>query len=126
MRTCFSHWYYYSFRRKPDNQAPEPDQLDFTAHDHATAQVVWALIAESSNKALENLTPSPTIAHISSSSTQDDCYRATRGGTNPLKATDEMDKALLPQPDNDIITYIRSITVSSMDLHAGIPLDDII
>jgi hypothetical protein len=23
--------------RKPDNQPPEPDQLDFTAHDHATA-----------------------------------------------------------------------------------------
>jgi hypothetical protein len=22
---------------KPDSQAPEPDQLDFTVHDHATA-----------------------------------------------------------------------------------------
>jgi hypothetical protein len=76
------------------------------AHDHATAQVVWALIEESSNDALENLTPSPTIAHISSSLTPDNCYRATGGGTDPLKAIDEMDKALLPQPDDDIIAYI--------------------
>jgi hypothetical protein len=94
-------------------------------HDHATARVVWALIAESSNNALKNLTPSPTIAHISLSLTQDDCYRVTGGGTDPQKATKEMDEALLPQPDNNI-AYIRSIIVSSMDLDASVPLDDII
>jgi hypothetical protein len=60
------------------------------------------------------------------SSTQEDCYRATGGGTNPLKAIDEMDKALLPQPDDNIIAYIWSIIVSSMDLHANVPRDDII
>jgi hypothetical protein len=37
------------------------------------------------------------------------------GGTDPQKAIDEMDKALLPQPDDDIIAYIRSIIVSSMN-----------
>jgi hypothetical protein len=112
--------------RKPDNKAPEPDQLNFTAHDHATARVVWALIAESSNNALENLTPSSTVAHISSSLRSNEFYCATGGGTNPQKAIDEMDKALLPQPDDDIIAYIRSIIVSSMDLHDNIPLDNII
>jgi hypothetical protein len=37
-----------------------------------------------------------------------------------------MDEALLPQPDEDIIAYIRSIIVFSMDLDVDILLDDII
>jgi hypothetical protein len=52
---------------KPDNLAPEPEQLNFMAHDHATALVIRALIAESSLDTFKNLTPSPTTAHISSS-----------------------------------------------------------
>jgi hypothetical protein len=60
------------------------------------------------------------------SSTQNDCQRVTGGGTDPQKATVEMDKTLLPQPDGDIIAYIRSIIVSSMDLYVDVPLDDII
>jgi hypothetical protein len=118
---------------KPDNTAPEPDHLDFTAHDYATARVVWALIAESSNDALENLTPSPTVSHLSTSSHSigdqshsDKFYHATGGGTDAQKAIDEMDKALFPQPDDDIIAYIQSIIVSSMDLDDDVPLDDII
>jgi hypothetical protein len=37
-----------------------------------------------------------------------------------------MDKALFPQPDDDIIACIRSIIVYSMDLYANVPLDNII
>jgi hypothetical protein len=66
------------------------------------------------------------ITNKSSSLTQNDCYRVTGGGTDPQKATKEMDKALLPQPDNGIIAYIRSIIMSSMDLDADVPLDDVI
>jgi hypothetical protein len=118
---------------KPDNTAPEPDHLDFTAHDHATARVVWALITESSNDALKNSTPSPTVSHLSTLSQSigdqsypDEFHHATGGGTNAKKAIDEMEKALFLQPDDDIIAYIRSIIVSSMDLDDDVPLDEII
>jgi hypothetical protein len=108
-------------------------QGEYPTHDHATAQVVWALIAESSNDALENFTPSPTVCHLSTSSQSigdqsypDEFHHATGGGTDAQKAIDEMEKALFPQPDDDIIAYIRSIIVSSMDLDDDVPLDDII
>jgi hypothetical protein len=92
--------------RKPAPAAPEPDQLDFTAQDHATAQVVWALIAESfdtnevslSNDTSLNNTfeQVPTAKHTELSLTTS---FINGRGTNPQLAVEEMEWHLCPQLD---------------------------
>jgi hypothetical protein len=118
---------------KPSPAAPEPDQLDFTAQDHATAQVVWALIAESfdtnevslSNDASLNNTfkQVSTVKHAELSLTTS---FINGGGTNPRLAVEEMEWHLHPQPDDDIIAFVRSILTTSLTMDVDAPIDDII
>jgi hypothetical protein len=118
---------------KPSPAAPEPDQLDFTAQDHATAQVVRALIAESfdmnevslNNDASLNNTVEQvsTIEHTESSLTTS---FINGGGIDPRLAIEEMEWHLRPQPDDDIIAFVRSILMTSLTMDIGAPIDDII
>jgi hypothetical protein len=114
---------------KPSPAAPEPDQLDFTAQDHATARVVWALNtnevslcndASSLNNTVEQVS---TLKHTESSLTTS---FINGRGTDPRLAIEEMEWHLRRQPDDDIIAFVRSILRTSLTMDVGAPIDDII
>jgi hypothetical protein len=121
--------------------APEPEQLDSSAQDHATACVVWELIAESfdTNEAsldivtheasLDNVTQQVSFA--TSSPVEHTPLSWTTifingGGTDPCLAFEEMEWHLLVQLDDDIIAFVWSIFMASLTMDIKAPIDDII
>jgi hypothetical protein len=116
----------------PAPNAPEPEQLEFTAQDHATACVVWALIAESfdTNEAsLNNATQQVSFA--TSSPPKHTALSLTTtfingGGTDLQLALEELERHLLPQPYDDIVAFVRSILTTSLTMDIEATLDDII
>jgi hypothetical protein len=102
--------------------APKPEQIEFSEQDHATARVVWSIIATASNEQSE--WQSPTTGMIPEIiATEGTIHRALvdGGGTDPRLADIEMRKALLPPPEDDTIAFVRSIIVSAIHLGTDIP-----
>jgi hypothetical protein len=109
---------------RPD--APDPDQLEFGEQDPAMARVVWSIMASSEMESLENETTPcataddsmmPTITNLFP--TQHSTHHLTQqivaqihahgGGTDPRLANMEMELALQPPLDDDVIAYVRSV-----------------
>jgi hypothetical protein len=73
---------------------------------------------------ITNLFPTQNLTHHL---TQQNVARihAHGGGTDPRLANMEMELALQPPPDDDVIAYVRSVITSSLHLSTDIPMKDI-
>ena len=115
--------------------SPEPDQIEFSEQDHATARVVWSILGSS---ALKQPTIEPQCAvaidpsshhghdnHATTAISAIEPLYMTGGGIDLQQAQYEMDKALCPPPDDETIAYVHSILTSSLHIHTDIPHHDI-
>jgi hypothetical protein len=113
-----------------DVTKPEPDQLEFSEHDHATARAVWSIIAGASliNETIAvagiETTPSPQ-EKPSNVATQLQKVHVTGGGMDPCLASNDMNNALQQPPGDDVIAYVRSIITSSLHFNTDIPIEEI-
>jgi hypothetical protein len=48
------------------------------------------------------------------------------GGTDPRLAKSEMNHALIPPPDDEILAYVKAIVTSSLYLQTNVPMEDIV
>jgi hypothetical protein len=103
---------------------PEPEHIEFLAQDHATARVVWSLIASSSLESLDNETKPSAVARLGSVPLTH-VHVTGRGGMDPRLANEEMRRRLRPPPDDDVVEYVRSIIISALTFEMDIPLEDI-
>ena len=81
--------------------SPEPDHLEFSEQDHATACVVWSVLASSF---VENETdPNATFTNMTlTDDTLNHTGYATGGGHDPQVAQLEMQAALLSPSEDDV------------------------
>jgi hypothetical protein len=103
---------------------PEPDHIEFSAQDHATARVVWSLIASLSLESLDNETTKPAVASLTS--VPPTHVHVTGGRMDPRLVNEEMRLRLRLPPDDDVVEYVRAIIISALTLKTDIPLDDIV
>jgi hypothetical protein len=108
--------------------APEPEQIEFSEQDHATARVVWSIIATDLEAQigpqLSRFKPSTADALATENAIRR--VLVNGGGTDPRLANIEMRMALLPPPEDETIAFVCAIIISAIHLDTDIPLADIV
>jgi hypothetical protein len=108
-------------------EAPDPDQMEFSKQDHATARVVWSIVATTElESSANNAHEVDAIGLKVEQPNAVERIQPNRGGTDPRLANIEMNHALLPPPDNEILAYVKAIVTSSMYLQTDVLMEDIV
>jgi hypothetical protein len=109
-------------------EAPDPDQMEFSEQDHATARVVWSILASTELESLANDAHEVDAIFLKNEqlTTVDavETVNPARGGTDPRLAKSEMNHALIPPPDDEILAYVKAIVTSSLYLQTDVPMED--
>jgi hypothetical protein len=107
-------------------EASDPDQMEFSKQDHSTARVVWSIVATTELELLAH--DAHEVDAISLKVEQPNAVERMKpngGGTDPRLANIEMNHALLPPPDNKILAYVKAIMTSLLYLQTDVPMEDI-
>jgi hypothetical protein len=109
-------------------EAPDPDQMEFSEQDHATARVVWSILASTELESLANDAHEVDAIFLKDEQlTTVDAGEAVNpagGGTNPRLAKSEMNNALIPPPDDKTLAYVKAIVTSLLYLQTYVPMEE--
>jgi hypothetical protein len=101
--------------------------MEFSKQDHATARVVWSIVATTELESLANDAHEVDAIGLKvKQSNAVERIKSNGGGTGPRLANIKMNHALLPPPDDEILVYVKAIVTSLLYLQTDVPMEDIV